>query len=66
MNILFLAAVTPLLQALIYFLVAVLVALVVFWALGQFITDARIKNILGAIIALILLVYAISLFVPGL
>jgi len=61
-----LAAVTPLLHSLVYFLVAVLVALIVWWAIGQFLSDARIKNIIGAILALILVIYAITLFLPGL
>lgn len=66
MNILLMATALPLLHSLLYFLVAFLVALVVFWAVSKFITDARIKEVVGVILALILLIYAITLFFPGL
>lgn len=60
------ASVTPLLHSLLIFLVAFLVALVVFWAISKFVTDATIRSVFGVIIALILLLFAISLFFPNL
>lgn len=56
---------TVLLHALLIFLLAFLVALVVFYAVCQFVTDARIRNVIGLIIALLLLIVAVEMFAPG-
>ncbi len=60
------AAITPLLHNLITFLVALLVAIIVYWAISLFVTEPRIRQVIGAIIALILIIVAIALFLPGL
>lgn len=66
MKIILASSITPLLHSVLQFLVAVLVGVLAFWGVGQFIADARVKNILGAIIAVILLIFAITLFLPNL
>lgn len=59
---LFLAAVTGMLPAVIQLLVIVLVGLIVWYIVGLFIPDARIMSIVGLIIGLVILLYALTLF----
>lgn len=51
---------------LITLLIAVLVGLIVWYVIGLFIADGRIRQVLGLIIGLLILLYALRLFNIGL
>ena len=48
--------------SLITFLVAVVVALVVFVCVGYFVADSRIRNVVGLILGLVVLLYGLKIF----
>lgn len=47
---------------LITLLIIVLIGLIIWYVIGLFIPDPRIKNIIGLIIGLVILLYALKLF----